>query len=372
MVIQSFLPVLGGAQRQVDLLGPLLQRLGVELTVITRHTPGTPRRELRAGLEVWRVPGPATGPLGSIAYTAGGALALARLRPDVVHVHDLLSPSTIALLARPAMRSPVVAKVLSTGPGGDVDRLLTKPFGRSRLRAIASSFSAFICLSSDVSEELRAEGVPEARLQRIPNGVDTARFRPADESERLETRTRLGLPDSRPLVLYTGRFADVKRLDLLIEAVAYSGELQLALVGEGDEEDRLRKLVMDLGIGDRVTFLPRADDTAPLYRAADIYASTSSTEGMSNSVLEAMASGLPVVAAAASGMAELVKPQTGVLVEDVNDPAAFAGALQRLAADPETLRLLGTEARALVSSSYSLDLVADRLRNLYDELLAAA
>src|SRR5829696_4801306 len=132
MVIQSFLPVLGGAQRQVDLLAPLLQRRGIELTVITRRPAGTARRERRPGLEVRRMPGPDRGAAGSIAYTAGGLMALARLRPDVVHVHDLLSPSTIALLGRPLLRAPVIAKVLSTGPGGDLDRLLTKPLGRTR------------------------------------------------------------------------------------------------------------------------------------------------------------------------------------------------------------------------------------------------
>jgi glycosyltransferase involved in cell wall biosynthesis len=90
---------------------------------------------------------------------------------------------------------------------------------------------------------------------------------------------------------------------------------------------------------------------------------------MSNSVLEAMASGLPVVAAGASGMAELVSPRTGALVEDVDDGAAFAAALGP-ATEVETRRRLGAAARELVVERYSLESVAGALRELYDEVLA--
>jgi glycosyltransferase involved in cell wall biosynthesis len=369
MVIQSFLPVLGGAQRQVDLLGPLLARRGVDLTVLTRRPPGTARREQRAGLEVRRMPGPDRGPLGSVGYTAAGALSLARLRPDVVHVHDLLSPATIALLSRPLVRAPIVAKVLSTGPGGDVDRLLTKPLGARRMRAMASSFSAFVCLSDDVAQELRAHGVGEGRLRQIPNGVDVECFRPAEPQERKLERSRLGLRTEGPVALYTGRFAPVKQLDQLIKAASEVRELSLIMVGEGSEEARLRGLVADLGVGDRVSMLTSVPDPAPLYRAADLYASTSTTEGMSNSVLEAMASGLPVVAMSASGMGELVSQTTGSLVPS-GDVAALAAALRALALEPERRRTLGAAARDLVVDRYSLGFVADRLRDLYGEVLS--
>jgi glycosyltransferase involved in cell wall biosynthesis len=369
MIIQSFLPVLGGAQRQVDLLGPLLAQRGVDLTVITRHPSGTVRREQRPGLEVRRMPGPERGPLGSLSYTAAGTLSLARLRPDVVHVHDLLSPATIALLSRPLARAPIVAKVLSTGPGGDVTRLLTKPLGASRLRAMAGSFSAFVCLSDDVAQELRAHGIGEERLRQIPNGVDVECFRPADPEERRLERARLGLPADGAVALYTGRFAPVKQLDQLIMAVSEVPELSLIMVGEGSEEARLRGLVADLGLDDRVSMLPYVTDPAPLYRAADFYASTSTTEGMSNSVLEAMASGLPVVAMTASGMGELVSQATGLLVPN-GDVAALATALRALALEPERRHSLGSAARDLVADRYSLGFVADCLRDLYKEVLS--
>lgn len=366
MVIQSFLPVLGGAQRQVDLLGPLLERRGVSVDVVTRRPPNTTRFELRHGLRVRRMPGPVSGPGGSLAYTVCGATALALLRPDVVHVHDLLSPSTIALVSRPATRAPIVAKVLSTGPGGDIERLLTKPLGRSRLEAMAKAFAAFICLSGDVEEELVEHGVPRDRLHRIPNGVDVEHLRPASgDAERRSLRERHALPDGAPLALYCGRFDSVKRLEMLVQAMRGSG-WNLALVGEGAEEERLRRMAREQGLDGSIAFLPKVDDPAPLYRAADTYVSASSTEGMSNSVLEAMASGLPIVTARASGMEELVGADAGVLVDA--DAEAFTAALSALASDPDRRTALGAGARERARGDYSLEVTADRLLALYLEV----
>lgn len=367
MVVQSYPPVLGGAQRQVQRLGPLLERRGVAVTVVTRRPPGTPLRAREPGIEVLRLPMPGLRGADSLAYTAEGVAALARLRPDVVHVHDLLSPALIALLAQPLLRVPVVAKVASTGAGGDVDRLLCKPLGRRRLAAMARRFSAFVCISGAIERELEAHGVPRARLRAIPNGVDTDVFRPArDAEERAAARGALGLPADLPLALYCGRFADVKRLDVLVETLR-AAELRLLLVGEGAERERLERLAADPALGGRVTLRPVVEDPAPLYRAADMYLSASSTEGMSGSVLEAMASGLPVVAAPASGMPELLAGSAGVVLED-DGPAAFAEALRALAAAPERAAAIGAAARARAVADFSLATTADRLAALYAEL----
>jgi glycosyltransferase involved in cell wall biosynthesis len=249
-----------------------------------------------------------------------------------------------------------------------VDRLLTKPLGAVRLRAMARAFAAFICLSSDVEGELASHGVPRARLRRIPNGVDTDCFHPAaGEDERRSLRRSHGLPDGAPLALYCGRFDPVKRLELLIEAIRDSKH-DLVLVGEGSREPQLRALADRRGVADRVTFLSKVDDPAPLYRAADVYVSASSTEGMSNSVLEAMATGLPVVSARASGMEELVGSDGGVLLD--GRPDSFAASLAALADDPSRRAALGAAARQRARGEYSLDATADALLRLYREVLS--
>ncbi|HMS60912.1 MAG TPA: glycosyltransferase family 4 protein [Solirubrobacteraceae bacterium] len=365
MVIQSYLPVLGGAQRQVQRLGPLLEAEGFEVIVVTRRPPGTPLREAQPGIQVRRVPGPDTGPGGSLNFTARAAREIVRLRPDVVHVHDLLSPATAALLGTALRPAPVAAKVLSTGPGGDVDRLLHKPAGAARLRLLARRFAAFVSLSADVEAELREHGVPADRVWRIPNGVDTGRFHPAASAgERRAGRAALGLPaDDQPLWLYCGRFAPVKRVDLLVEALV-DAPGRLLLVGEGGEEDALRRLVTERGLSDRVTLRPVVEDPAPLYRAADAYLSASTTEGMSGSVLEAMATAVPVVAAPASGMDELLGEGAGVLLAD-GAPSTFAAALGALAADPDRAAAVGGIARERAVADYSLQSTATQLARMY-------
>lgn len=366
MIIQSYLPVLGGAQRQVQRLGPLLADRGIETTVVTRHPPGTPLREQEPGLAIRRVSGPDTGPAASLNFSARGALLAARLKPDVIHVHDLLSPSTAALVAHGVSRAPVVAKVLSAGPGGDVARLMTKPAGEARLKLMVRRFSGFICLSDEVEDELERHGVPRERLRRIPNGVDTTHFRPAESrEERLEARRAIGVPaDDEPLWVYCGRFADVKRLDVLVEAMREAPG-RLLLVGEGDDEERLRGLVAQAGLQDRVILQPMVDDTALHHRAGDAYLSASSSEGMSGSVLEAMATALPVVAAPASGMDELLGGGAGVVLDGA-EPARFTEALARVAAEPEEAAAIGRRAREVVQERYALSRTADLLHELYE------
>lgn len=363
MVAQSFSPVLGGAQRQIQRLGPLLAERGVVTSVVTRRPPDTPLRERQPGLQVCRIPvlGGRSG--GSLSYTAGGTAVLTRLRPDVIHAHDLLSPSSIALVAGTALRVPVVAKVLSTGKGGDIDRLLTKPLGGERLRLMARRFAAFVGLSAEIEEELIDHGVASGKIHRIPNGVDVERFRPADSAERYALRRSLGVRTDAPLAVYAGRFAPVKRLDVLLEAFKQAPG-QLLLAGDGSEGRRVRALAQHPDLVGRVHVRDTVEDPVPLYRAADVYITASTTEGMSGSVLEAMAAGLPVVAARASGMSELVRPDTGVLASD-DGPAALAGAVTTLAESPERRRSLGAAGRRLVESRFSLDATADRLVELY-------
>jgi len=346
----------------------MLERRGVHGTVITRRRPGTPRHAREPGLDVIRIPIPERAAGASIAYTAGGLAALARLRPDVIHAYDLLSPATIALAGGAVTGAPVVAKVLSAGHGGDVDRLLHKPLGARRLAMQARRFAAFACLSDDVERELAAHGVPHERLRRIPNGVDADEFRPArGPDERSALRRELGLAEEGLLSLYCGRFADVKRVDVLLEAFR-SAPGRLLLVGDGHEEGRLRALAAAPELGGRVQVRGTVDDPAPLFRAADLYLSASGTEGMSGSVLEAMASGLPVVAAEASGMEELLAAGCGVLLAQAT-PAAVAAAVGELERDRALRERLGDAARARVTSSYRLEAVADLLAGLYEEVL---
>ena len=367
-VIQSYLPVLGGAQTQVQQLGPLLARRGVQTVVLTRRVPGSPAVEHGRGLLVRRLWVPRQPAAASLAYMSEGVAGVLRSRPDVIHVHDLLSPASIGLLSATARRVPIVALVASTGPGGDIDRLLHKPLGARRLRRIVRDVAAFHTLADEVERELLHHGVPRERLCRIPNGVDTERFRPPTGDERAAARRRLGIDPHALVSMYCGRFAPVKRLDVLLEAFR-GAPGHLVLIGNGSEEDRVVARAREVGLSGRVHVHPAVDDPAPLLRAADLYVSASSTEGMSNSVLEAMASGLPVVASPASGMSEIVSEATGALAADTS-AAELTRAIALVAADPQRRAERGVAARATIVAHYSLQETADLLVALYRRLAA--
>jgi len=370
IVIQSYRPVIGGAQRLVERLGPLLADRDCDVRVITRRIRGTgsPSREDQPGLDVRRTWIPSARAGASLAYTALGTGAIARWRPNVVHVHDLLSCGMVGVGARRATSAGVVASVHSEGRGGDVDRLLQKHLAGERVRMMSRAFSAITCLSEASRAETARAGFPGRLLRIVPNGVDATTLRPPSSEERASARAELELPAQGPIALYAGRFAAVKRLEVLIEAMR-GAPGTLVLVGDGEREQALRELADDPALGGRVEIRGPTTDPAPFYRAADLYLSASRTEGMSIAVMEAMAAGLAVVAVEASGMRDLLGDGAGIVLDEPG-PGAMAAILRRLDADPGLRAALGAAARERALGEFDLRRVADRWVELYAEVAA--
>lgn len=370
-IIQGFAPVVGGEQRLIQRWAPLWEPRGADTIVFTRRVASRLAiRERQPGLTVWRVPGSGTTrPHGQAAWLTGATAGVVASRPDVIQAMDLRSPTTIALAAARVLRVPVVAKVLSTGPSGDLNRLRTKPLAERRLRATIRDVSAFICMTEQIRDELLEHGVAEHKLHLMPNGVDADHYRPGTPDERASERRRLGIGDDELMALFCGRLNPVKRLDVVLEAFADLPG-RVVFVGDGTDEQRLRELAEAPALRGRVSILPPVEDTAPLHRAADVYVSASQTEGMSVSVLEAMATGRAVVASPASGMDVLLGGGAGILAADAG-AAALAAAL-REAADPARRQAIGERARERAQSRYSLQANADAMLALYESVRAAA
>lgn len=366
MIILEYMPITGGAQRQLARIAPLLQARGVDVQVLTRRAPGLAVREELDGVAVHRLPAPGPKAVASSCFTVAALAHLARLRPDVIHAYSLFSPATVAVLVDFVRPTPVVVKVLRGGPGGDLERLQRKPFSSLRLAWLRRHVDRFLTISREIDAELAAVAVDAAARLPLPNGVDLETFRPAGEDERAALRAELGLADE-PLVLYCGRLVPEKGVDDLLEA--WRGvrethpEARLAIVGAGPEEARLRALA-----GPGVLFLGRRDAVAPLLRAADLFVLPSHTEGLSNALLEAMASALPVVATRVGAAPELVDEAVGRLVAP-RDVSGLRRAIGELLDQPKPSPL-AARARERVAARYSLESVAERLVDLYGELLA--
>jgi phosphatidylinositol alpha-1,6-mannosyltransferase len=234
--------------------------------------------------------------------------------------------------------------------------------------------------SPELVERVRALGFPEERSRVIPYGVDPAAFSPSPARRRL-WRERLGIPGAAPLLLGVGRMATKKGFQVLIEILPpllrEFPELRVVLAGGGDRLDSFRAAVDPWQ--DRVHLPgPVLRDTLPdLYRAADLFVlpavhdGKGNVDGLPNVILEAMASGLPVVASGISGIPLAVEDgRTGLLTPEKAAPALLA-ALRRLLADPAAARAMGAQGRRKAETELTWDAVAARYREGYAAALNA-
>lgn len=228
-----------------------------------------------------------------------------------------------------------------------------------------------------VSEDLRREWVgqfhiPEAKAVWIPNGVDVARFQPKPE-DRAAARRHFGLPESAFLVGSVGRLDPIKNYRLLMDAakivLATQANAAFTILGEGPCEQDLRRQVAELGIADRVHLLGWRQESPRFLQALDVFVLPSISEGMSNSLIEAMASGLPTVCPALDTHREVVTPGVdGILMEDFTKDSLAEVLLNLLRDDSARLRL-AHEARETACRRFALERMVERHVQLYREVL---
>jgi glycosyltransferase involved in cell wall biosynthesis len=211
-------------------------------------------------------------------------------------------------------------------------------------------------------------GIPPSRFEVLYNCVDCRRFAPG--AQRADLRRTLGFADDELVILTVASLTPVKGHAALLEAAARvlaGTRLRLCFLwlGEGGERARLEARVRELGIGARVS-LPGSCDGVPQYlAAADLFVLPSALEGMSNAILEAMASGLPVVAHAVGGNPELVDHGRSGLLVPAGDPAALAAAIERLLHHDAERRAMGSAARRRAEQIFSLEAMLKRYADYY-------
>jgi len=292
-------------------------------------------------------------------------------RPAVVHTRNLAALECVV----PAWMAGVPARVHgehgwdTSDPGG------TQRKYQLLRRAYSPFVHRYVALSGQIESYLTDRvGVAAQRVERICNGVDTLRFRPAPTRQAL-SGSPFGEGDV-VIVGTVGRLQTVKDQLNLVRAVAIArgqdgaGErLRLLIAGDGPQRAEVEAEVAATGIGD-ITWLAGARSDVPeVMRALDIFALPSQTEGISNTILEAMASGLPVVATEVGGNPELVvAEETGALVPASN-PMAMADRLMCYASDAALRHRHGAAGRKRVEAAFSLDGMVARYTRLYQSLL---
>jgi glycosyltransferase involved in cell wall biosynthesis len=393
MVVYHFWPGLeGGAERQCRHLGSALARRGWGCRVFTtRQDRRWPARETHEGLEIARLPclptprppstpapparAPAAPPRGGGAwrrwasevqaglnasvFLAGLAGALRRYRPDLIHVHVAAASAGYCAWLGARWGVPVLVKESNYPALPPLEPCL--PFSRTwdRWRRRAH----YVALNGPTAADLVEKGVAEDRVTVIPNGVEI----PAETGGQ-------GGPGA---VLYVGNFSQPTRnkaFDVLIEAWAIVSRscplARLRLVGGGDHLPWLRR-AEELGCGGTVDFAGFARSMDEHYRWASLLLLPSRREGMSNPLLEAQSWGIPAVVSDIPGNREVIEDGVNGLLAPVGDAAGLAGRTVLLLEEEDRRLAMGARARALMTSRYSVESVADRVAALYRRLIAA-
>ncbi|MGK8489669.1 glycosyltransferase [Nocardia asiatica] len=372
----------GGQNVHVAELSAALCRQGHEVTVYTRReeAQAPPTVTTDQGYRVVHVPAGPAQPLPKDEllpfmgdFSAFLHLHWRRLRPDVVHAHFWMSGLAALRAARPA-DIPVVQTFHALGVvkrryQGAND---TSPPDRVRLeRSIAEQVDRIIATCSDEVFELARMGVPRSRTSVIPCGVDLEQFTPGGPSAPRWAEHRM---------VSVGRLVPRKGFDTAITALTDLRDTELVVVGGPDhgepaddpEGRRLLALADELGVRDRLHMLgqvPRAR-MAPLLRSADVAVCTPWYEPFGITPLEAMACGVPVVAAAVGGLIDtVVDGVTGTLIPP-RAPAELAAAVRDLLAEPETRQAYGRAGHDRVEARYSWERIAAETLHTYRRVTA--
>jgi glycosyltransferase involved in cell wall biosynthesis len=285
----------------------------------------------------------------------------------ILHCHHY-SPFVYGALA--ALWRPL--RVIFTEHG----RLADAPPSRKRRianRVWARIPSAVFSVSDDLRSHMIAEGFSKNRVAVIRNGIDPL-IVPTEDARR-KARASLGLDDDQCALGAVGRLDPVKSLDTLLAAVSVLGgrlpRLRVFAIGEGTERSRLERLAAERGLEDRVRFMGHREDVRQLLPGLDLYVNTSSFEGISLTILEAMAAEVAVIATAVGGTPEVVVNRTTGLLVPPRDSDALAAAIEELVASAAQRNEFGAAGRRRVEEFFTISRMVDEYAAVYENLGAA-
>jgi glycosyltransferase involved in cell wall biosynthesis len=348
-------PVLGGAQQLVCALAE--DQIAHGLQVAAATSPGGPLAGLlrELGAQVLETPldrGLRPRSLAALRRFAGPR------RPQVLHAHGARA-TLYAVLASRGLRGVAVLSHVHLADPWRFDGGL-----RARLdRIVSGQADRIIACSEGLRQDLiERQGFPADRTVCIPNGIDLSRFEPALRRA----------PDGAIVVGTCVRLEPQKGVTHLIEAAALLAprlpELRLAIAGDGSLREALQRQAADAGIAGRVEWLGHRRDVPQVLAGFDLFVLPSLAEGLPLAVIEAMAAGVPVIATAAPGTVELVRPgETGLLVPPASAPA-LADAILEAVQQPQAARLRSERALALVRQRHDAAAMCAAVRQVYAEL----
>ena len=380
LVTRRFWPLVGGAEMTMANLAAALTEAGHRVTILTAAwNPDWPVEIQHRGVPVMRVKQSRRRFWGTWQYMRGLRRWLREHRGnyDLVYVSMLKHDAYASVGVCRKLGVPIVLRAEGGGTTGDVAWQRSNRFGRW-IRRRCKLANAIIAPSPAIQEELAAAGYDVDRLHFIPNGVSNLPER--TPKRRMAAREALGtahavlsLGNDTKLAVFTGRLSEEKGLTTLVDAwsrvLKNRSNTRLWLVGEGPLRDRLAEQIESLHMRGRCVLVGSFDSVEELLAAADVFVLPSREEGMSIALLEAMANGLPIVAADIPGNRTLITSSENGLLVSPDDPAALATAIGSLLDTPTRAAQYGEAARRRIQQEFVLSTMVNRHLELFQRCL---
>ena len=392
LLTESYYPIVGGGETQSRITAEDLVAEGFEVTIITRQSNASlaPYEEIGA-IRVYRVPPQGKGHLKRWAMIKNVLPLLIKQRKtfDIILVSGYRALGIPATLVSLLCGKTCILKADNNGEmsgaffaGGLKKWNLTLSSLPVRLvlffrNGLFKSAQAFVSISSEIDDELKAAGIPPEKIHTIPNSVDISRFYPVESDTKAALRQKLKLPAEKKIVIFTGRLLATKGLPTLVEAwksvQADHADAHLLIVGGGskdihDCETSLHDYVKEHDLTQSVQFTGDVNNVDEYLKASDIFVFPTEDEAFGISMIEAMACGLAAIATPVGGLRDIVTDRYNGLFVPAKDVRGFERAIAQLLEDPTFAKKLGAAAFHTVQTRYTRSAVAQQYIHLIDSL----
>lgn len=295
-------------------------------------------------------------------------------RFDVLHCLSAFHSSFLLAVWFEKKGIPSVIKISeSKYTGFNESSMVSNVLGLKKYRLKHSNLiSGYVSISSEIKNNLINAGIEQKKIHEIPNGVNINRFKPVSKRKKIALQNKLGL-DNKFTVLFTGSFSDRKNPYLTAKAFQYysnSDKIQLLLVGPDRDGGKQRRLIQNFIQANSISNIILIDfvkEIEEYYQASDIFILPSNQEGLSNSMLEAQACGLPAVVTSISGAVDLIdENENGIFIE--RDTESIKNAIHAYFTDSEKLRNHSSAARKKIADNYSNEKILNDYIQLFERL----
>jgi glycosyltransferase involved in cell wall biosynthesis len=400
MLIDSFYPVIGGAEKQAERICRKLIASGREVIVLTRQiNKAYPIEEDYNGMHIYRLP--------NFGFTGASKLKATiptmhwlmknKDKYDVIHCHGNNPFEWAAMLAYPFTKKPYLIKLtnpnflnyagatngkkMKAQSGNFITNEIIRPmmlpvlrFTRSRMIRKAGRVLA---ISPEITGILRDRGMNN--ISNIPNGIDIDEFHPVKPSEKSRLRKKLKIAQDAVVFVFSGRLTYEKNLLTLVDAwkklieADNNNNLELIILGDDNRQNysvapQMKKIAKENNIVS-ISLLGSVDNVKEYLRAADTFILPSYWEGMSNALLESMAVGLPSVVSNIPANRALVDDNNSGFLFDPHSSDELTECLRKIVNDPDARSKMGVEARKIAVKRYSFSKITNRLIGEYDNLI---